>query len=204
MGEGMIPHRSSAKAELRRQIRIALKAMSSADRTVASAEIRARLEQQHAWHKAKSILFFAPLTDEPDVWPLLVEALSTGKIAALPRFAGEHQKYVACRINNVGRDLREGRFRIREPRADCAEIPLNQLDFMLVPGVAFDLDGHRLGRGEGHYDRLLASFEGLACGVAFDQQVVGHVPVEPHDAQLSCILTPTRWHWVAGQRAVLK
>ena len=196
--------RSNDKAELRGQIRAALKAMSSAGRSAASTQVRDRLQQQEVWRKAGSILFYAPLAEEPDVWPLLAGALAAGKAAALPRFAGEHQKYVACRINDVARDICEGRFGIREPRADCAEIPLNQLDFVLVPGVAFDLDGHRLGRGKGHYDRLLASFEGLACGVAFDQQVVGHVPVEPHDAQLSCILTPTRWHWVAGQRAVLK
>jgi 5-formyltetrahydrofolate cyclo-ligase len=200
----MTPQRSSDKAVLRGQIRAALKAMSSAERSAASSRLRARLEQQETWRRAGSILFYAPLKDEPDVLPLLVDALAAGKRAALLRFAGEHQKYVACRINDVGRDLREGRFGIREPREDCIEIPLNQLDLVLVPGLAFDLDGHRLGRGKGHYDRLLASFERLACGVAFDQQVVGHVPVEPHDAQLSCILTPTRWHWVAGQRAVLK
>ena len=200
----MTPQRSSDKAELRGQTRAALKAMSPAQQAAGSLQIRARIAKQECWREARSILFYASLPDEPDVWQLLLGALAAGKTAALPRFAGEHQKYVACRINDVGRDLCEGRFGIREPREDCIEIPLNQLDFVLVPGVAFDLDGHRLGRGKGHYDRLLASFEGLACGVAFDQQVVGHVPVEPHDAQLSCILTPTRWHWVAGQRAVLK
>jgi 5-formyltetrahydrofolate cyclo-ligase len=200
----MTPQRSSDKAELRGQIRAALKAMSPAQHAAGSLQIRARIAKQECWREARSILFYASLPDEPDVWQLLLGALAAGKTAALPRFVREHQKYVACRINDVGRDICEGRFGIREPRADCAEIPLNQLDFVLVPGVAFDLDGHRLGRGKGHYDRLLASFEGLACGVAFDQQVVGHVPVEPHDAQLSCILTPTRCHWVAGQRAVLK
>jgi 5-formyltetrahydrofolate cyclo-ligase len=63
----------------------------------------------------------------------------------------------------------------------------------LVPGVAFDLHGRRLGRGKGFYDRLLADVRGKTCGVAFDEQIVREVPVEPHDSDVNCILTPTRW-----------
>jgi 5-formyltetrahydrofolate cyclo-ligase len=64
---------------------------------------------------------------------------------------------------------------------------------VLVPGVAFDLRGRRLGRGKGFYDRLLADAGGLKCGVAFDEQIVTEIPVEPHDVSVDCILTPTRW-----------
>jgi 5-formyltetrahydrofolate cyclo-ligase len=62
------------------------------------------------------------------------------------------------------------------------------------------MGGHRLGRGGGYYDRLLAMFGGPACGVAFDRQIVERVPAGPHDVQLNCILTPTRWHLVQGRR----
>jgi 5-formyltetrahydrofolate cyclo-ligase len=64
---------------------------------------------------------------------------------------------------------------------------------ILVPGVAFDLHGGRLGRGKGYYDRLLKELRGTTCGVAFDQQVVEAIPVEPHDVRLDHVLTPTRW-----------
>ena len=64
---------------------------------------------------------------------------------------------------------------------------------ILVPGVAFDLHGRRLGRGKGFYDQLLAGVRGTTCGVAFDVQVVRELPQEPHDARVNCILTPTRW-----------
>ena len=66
-------------------------------------------------------------------------------------------------------------------------------DLILVPGVAFDLHGRRLGRGKGFYDQLLAAVRGTTCGVAFEQQMVREVPVEPHDIHLNSILTPTRW-----------
>ncbi|HLP77584.1 MAG TPA: 5-formyltetrahydrofolate cyclo-ligase, partial [Candidatus Paceibacterota bacterium] len=75
----------------------------------------------------------------------------------------------------------------------CAPVSLNQLDLVLVPGVAFDACGRRLGRGKGFYDRLLADTRGIKCGVAFDEQIVTGIPVEPHDVLVDCILTPTRW-----------
>jgi 5-formyltetrahydrofolate cyclo-ligase len=59
--------------------------------------------------------------------------------------------------------------------------------------VAFDLHGHRLGRGKGYYDRLLTAVRGTACGVAFDQQLVPEIPIGPHDVRMNCLLTPTRW-----------
>jgi 5-formyltetrahydrofolate cyclo-ligase len=70
---------------------------------------------------------------------------------------------------------------------------LNRLDLVLVPGVAFDARGGRLGRGKGFYDRLLSAVNGTKCGVAFDEQIVDAVPVGPLDVLVNCILTPTRW-----------
>ncbi len=112
--------------------------------------------------------------------------------------------YAACQIRDFTQDLQTGRFGIREPRDTCAKIPLNRLDLILVPGLAFDLDGRRLGRGKGYYDRLLAPYRGQACGVAFDQQIVPEVPAGSLDVRLSYILTPARWQAPAGPRAVLK
>jgi 5-formyltetrahydrofolate cyclo-ligase len=75
---------------------------------------------------------------------------------------------------------------------------------ILVPGVAFDLRGGRLGRGRGYYDRLLSGLQGYRCGVAFDEQIVDRVPLEPHDASLNCILTPSRWVELEATRAALE
>ncbi|MDB6066825.1 MAG: 5-formyltetrahydrofolate cyclo-ligase [Pedosphaera sp.] len=195
---------SSTKAELRDQIRLALKGMSPAEKASASIQIVVRLEQQPLWREAKSILFFAPIAEEPDIWRLADDALKAGKTVTLPRYDREQKGYVACHIRDIDRDLQSGQFGIREPGETCARISLNQLDLILVPGIAFDLNGHRLGRGKGFYDRMLAVLKGPTCGVAFDQQIVTGIPVEPHDIRLSCILTPTRWQEVTGSRAVLK
>jgi 5-formyltetrahydrofolate cyclo-ligase len=73
----------------------------------------------------------------------------------------------------------------------------------LVPGVVFDQEGRRLGRGKGFYDRLLPSVGGPLCGVAFDWQVLPAIPVEPHDHVLNYILTPSRWLSCKGRERLV-
>lgn len=187
-----------AKADLRTRVRLALAVLTDSDRANAAQQASTLLEKQTVWREAHSLLYYAPLAGELDLWRLLTDSLQAGKTVALPRFDQQAQAYTAALITDPARDLRKGRFNVREPAEHCPAVALNRLDFMLVPGVAFDLDGHRLGRGKGFYDRLLAQFEGVACGVAFDEQIVNRIPREPHDARLNCILTPTRWHVVAG------
>jgi 5-formyltetrahydrofolate cyclo-ligase len=181
-----------AKVALRKQIHGAVQKILPAARNAMSAQIRDRLKEQALWKNAASVLFFAPLPDEPDVWPLLEDALAGGKIAALPRFDSTGNCYIACRVQNLRSDIVTGQFGIREPRANCVEIPLNRLDLVLVPGVGFDLQGRRLGRGRGFYDRLLADVDGIKCGIAVDEQVVKEIPAGPQDVRLNFILTPTR------------
>jgi 5-formyltetrahydrofolate cyclo-ligase len=116
-----------------------------------------------------------------------------GEDVALPSFLPGTNTYTARRIIDPARDLVIGKFGIREGADVSPEMELNQLDLVLVPGVAFDTHGRRLGRGKGFYDRLLAGVRGTKCGVAFDEQIVDAVPVGPQDIPLNCILTPTRW-----------
>ena len=183
----------TAKTILREQIRARLHPLSAAERNAASVSLCARLRESPVWAAARSVLLFAPLPDEPDLWPLVNEAITTGKLVALPAFTLGTRSYLARQIIDPSRDIVAGKFDIREPGAGCAEIPLNRLDLVLVPGVAFDARGGRLGRGQGFYDRLLAGEGGTKCGVAFDEQIVNTVPVGPQDIRVNCILTPTRW-----------
>jgi 5-formyltetrahydrofolate cyclo-ligase len=182
-----------AKKAIRHQALEQLKLVPAAQRAAGSAQACALLRQQTLWKEACSVLFFAPMPGELDVWPLLLEGLAAGKLAALPRYVPEDESYIACQVQDPARDVKAGYFGIREPVPRCAELRVNRLDLILVPGVAFDPHGRRLGRGKGFYDQLLAVVSGTTCGVAFDEQIVAEVPVEPHDARLNCLLTPTRW-----------
>jgi 5-formyltetrahydrofolate cyclo-ligase len=182
-----------AKASLRQQMLAALARISAEARVAASSQACELLQRQRVWEQARSILFFAPISGEPDLWPLLQIALGSGKQVALPKYQKQSGNYAACSIKDLQTDVENGYLGIREPRSGLPQVPLNRLDFILVPGLSFDLHGGRLGRGKGFYDQLLAAVCGTTCGVAFDPQIVRQVPIEPHDVHVNCILTPTRW-----------
>ena len=184
---------AESKSTLRKEIRARLAVLTPEQRVAASRQARALLEKQVVWKNAKLIFFYAPVAEEMDIWPLLTDALAAGKTVALPRFDSATGRYVACQVQDVVKDLNHGQFGIREPGGHCIAVPPNRLDLVLVPGVAFDVHGRRLGRGKGFYDQMLATVRGTTCGVAFDEQIVEAIPVEPHDVHLNCILTPTRW-----------
>ncbi|MBI5386879.1 MAG: 5-formyltetrahydrofolate cyclo-ligase [Verrucomicrobia bacterium] len=188
---------SEQKTALRRDVRERSQRFSAEARATDSARLCAQLRAQPVWLAARRVLFFSSTPEEPDIRPLLDEALASGKTVALPRFDSTRREYEARQITSLT-DLGPGHFGIAEPGAVCPLIELNLLDFALVPGVAFDAAGRRLGRGKGYFDRLLAHVCGHTCGVAFDWQVVAIVPVEPHDVHLNSILTPSRWIRCAG------
>jgi 5-formyltetrahydrofolate cyclo-ligase len=186
------------KTELRSQIRAALKNFSPEKRRSDSEKLRAKLKEQSFFQSTATVLFFAPLPTEVNLWPLLEEGFAAGKIIALPRFDPAGQNYVACRIRNLQSEIVSGPFSIREPHQHCVEIPPREIDLILIPGIAFDLRGNRLGRGKGFYDRLLAETRGVKCGIVFDEQIAIEIPVEPHDVKMDFILTPTRCAEISG------
>jgi 5-formyltetrahydrofolate cyclo-ligase len=187
-----------AKAVLRSEIQAKSKNLSSEKRKADSKNLCEKLKGQSFFQTATSVLFFAPFPNEVDVWPLLEESLAAGKNVALPRFDPAIQSYVACRVRNLQSEIVSGQFSIREPRENCIVISSHEIDLVLVPGVAFDLRGRRLGRGKGFYDRLLTEIRGVKCGIAFDEQIVGEIPAEPHDVRMDFILTPTRCVKIPG------
>ncbi|HEU5396494.1 MAG TPA: 5-formyltetrahydrofolate cyclo-ligase, partial [Verrucomicrobiae bacterium] len=180
-----------AKDTLRSNIRRALATLSPDRRRRASAELCVRLKNERMFKSAGSLLFFAPLADELNLWPLFEETLAAGKVAALPCYDADRGLYISRRVENLHVEIVSGRFGIREPSSGCVEIPLDELEVILVPGVAFDPTGNRLGRGKGYYDRLLQNFAGKKIGVAFDEQLVEKVPHEKLDVRMDLILTPT-------------
>jgi len=186
------------KALLRQRVRTELARVLPSQRATVSVQACLLLKRQPVWNVAETILFFAPLPDELDVWPLLEKFLAAGKICALPFFDSTTRTYSARRVRNLAADISIGKFGVREPVPSCAEIPPEKFDLILVPGVAFDWNGNRLGRGRGFYDRLLAKTSGLKCGVGYDFQLIGKVPAEPHDARVNFIVTPTRCVRTAG------
>jgi len=167
-----------------------LAAMTAGERVEQSGRVAQRLSGLRVWREARWVGGFVPMPDEPQLWELFVGFMETGRRLALPRWDAGTGTYLYCAVRDPRMDLVAGRYGILEPRPECAAVPVTLLDLMVVPGLAFDRDGRRLGRGKGFYDRLLESVAGVSCGVGLEGQLVPTVPVEPHDKRLNLVVMP--------------
>ncbi len=188
-----LPPRDQLKALLRRRVQRAVAAMDACARGAEARSLCHRLGQSAVWQSARTLCLYAPLRDEPDLRPLWDQALAEGKTLALPRWDLRRGLYVAALVRDPATDLVPGRYGVPEPRPDQPVLPWEQIDCIVVPGIAFDRQGGRLGRGAGHYDRILGTLSAFRCGVAFTCQIVEAVPVEDHDAQMDAVVTATEW-----------
>jgi len=139
---------------------------------------------------ADVIALYAPCRGEVDTSQLFAAARATGKHVVYPRVADDHLVFVTVKDP---RSLQAGAFGILEP-IGCDEVSVAKIDVMIVPGLAFSRDGHRLGSGFGYYDRTfgLRGRPGKLIGFAYDFQLQDTLPIEPHDVQLDLLITDAR------------
>ena len=143
------------------------------------------------FQKADALVGYIAIQQEIPLDAILEAALRAGKRLLLPRFCGD--QYTLAEIRSLRDDLVPGHFRIPEPSGTCpAATALPAGTLWLIPGLAFDLQGHRLGRGGGFYDRLRQKFpQGTALGICRDCQILSEVPHEIWDVPVDALLTPT-------------
>jgi 5-formyltetrahydrofolate cyclo-ligase len=166
--------------------------LSAVERASASSAVAAALESLPAWRSARTVALYSAMGFEVDAAEVARRAHAAGKRLVWPRLApaGPAMEFAACAIS----DLVAGPARALEPPASAPAVPSAEIDLVVVPGVAFDPRGVRLGRGRGHYDATLAGLRGRAflVGLAFESQVVADVPSEPHDQRLDAVVTEAR------------
>lgn len=174
----------------KQQLRAAIKAMKlsrlSPEYGAASAlRLMQAVEKHPAFAAASTVMLYHALPDEPDTHPLL-EKYAASKTIVLPCVEGDD---IVPRVYRGEQDLRIGAYGIAEPVGPVFE-DLETISFILVPGVAFDAEGHRLGRGKGYYDRFLSALpqRPFLLGVCFKWQEVLTVPREPHDMIMDAVL----------------
>ncbi len=181
------------KRALRGELRERLRAADPARLLAESEAICTRLLAQPDFLAARAILGYHPLPTEPDLRPALGGEAAAGRdrVVCLPRWAAARAEYEPALVPANGQ-LVEGPFGVPEPPAAAPAVDWERLDLVLVPGLAFDRRGWRLGRGRGFYDRILVrARHARRWGVAFDDQVVVDVPHEPHDSNLDLLVTPS-------------
>lgn len=183
------------KAELRRRLLAAREAMLPADRAAWSARITERLLALPEMQEAERVLFYASLAEEVDTWPLLHAWLDRGRPPLLPGVERRGGPLWAAPVRDLGADLRPGAFGILEPdRRRTGAVDWRTIQVVVLPGLAFDLRGYRLGRGAGYYDRSLRELapEARRIGLAFECQVVECLPAERHDVPVHRVVTEER------------
>jgi len=182
---------SGASLESRkRELRQAMRALPGPSASASEAAC-SRLASLPRLAGARCVALFASLPDEPSTRPLF-EVLRGQELRCLLPRTTEARHLEFCEVPRW-EDLRSGRYGVSEPPVDSVVVSLEEADIVVVPGVAFDASGGRLGRGGGYYDRVLARLEGpFVVGLALEGQVVEEVPRGDLDQLVDAVVTERR------------
>ena len=186
----------SQKAALREQARKARVALK--DKDAVSAAIVAKVQSLPQYRSAKTIMYYVDAGSEVKTRQALAGAIAAGKRVVVPWCVVENNTLELFLLEDV-HELVEGAYKILEPKDELRRLPHKlidpkTLDFVMVPGTAFDLKGGRMGQGKGYYDRLLGDVRPDAplVALAFDCQIFEEIPVAPHDVFMDLVVTESR------------
>lgn len=180
------------KRALRAEILNRLRTQKEEDRQYKSSLILEKLTQLTEFARARVILFYASFDGEVETFAMMRQAQELGKRIALPTIFSERDTLHPFFVNNLEEDLEHGPYGIQQPKSRGLEqAAQDALDLVVVPGVAFDRQNNRLGRGQGYYDRFLTDLPSYTAtvGLAFDFQIVEHLPHQPHDIPVHQVIT---------------
>jgi len=176
------------KDGLRKQIKERLSRLSSEELKAKSAALEKRFLESPEFNSSQSLLVYISLPEEPETRGIVKKSLELKKKVYAPKLDGDY--ICVCELHGLDK-LKPGHFGIYEPPGD-AKCDLREFDLVIVPGLAFDIHGNRLGRGGGFYDKLLSSLTGEFIAFAFDEQIVNRVPTLEHDVRVHKIFTDAR------------
>lgn len=181
------------KRAARAAVRSAVSALSPTARVLASGCVCQRLMAMEAFGKARTVMLYAPLRDEIDLTGVLERCRETGRRVCAARAGWQARSLEPAEVGGTGwEELVEARYGLREPAPGAPAVNLEEIDLLIVPAMAFDREGHRLGRGGGFYDRFLARAElrrAFLLGVGFAPQLVARVPRLEHDRPVDAVVT---------------
>jgi 5-formyltetrahydrofolate cyclo-ligase len=181
------------KKALRHRLHETLAAIPPETRHAKSVAVCERLLETPEYRLARTVMIFLSTPTEVDTSGIALDAWRRDKRVAAPRVSFEQRRMAAIEIDSLSSGLHTIALGVREP-IDGQLIPPGELDLVFVPGLAFDEQGNRLGRGQGFYDRFLSqpAFAGVSCAVAFEEQVLPAVPHEEHDVRVRMLVTDRR------------
>ena len=177
------------KKKIRQIVKASVLSLSAQEKTAQSCAVMARLRDIIMERKPHVVALFSPLADEVQIAPL-ADALARDYRVVLPRVGDREDGTPEMEFFDYNQQqMADGAYGIAEPQGD-KRCPAEQIDLMVVPGVAFTREGIRLGRGKGYYDRYLAreGFRAYTVGVCYACQVCEQLPSEPFDRQVDIVV----------------
>ncbi len=152
-----------------------------------SSKVRKNLESMPEFRKARTIFFYVSLEDEVETHSLIKDSIKKGKKVIIPYL--DEKEIFLSELKDF-KELEKGRFGVLEPKKESIrKADISHADLIIVPGIAFTKQGHRLGFGKGYYDRLLVKSEALKAALCFSFQIIDEIPVEEHDIPVDVIVT---------------
>jgi 5-formyltetrahydrofolate cyclo-ligase len=180
------------KDEIRRKLISLRKNLSKVDVLEKSGKIKQRLFKMKQFKEASNILFYCSYDNEVYTHDMIKDSIAINKNVVVPVIDKKNNTLILSRLE-CWNDLCLGSYNILEPTKEkLKEIPITKIDLIIVPGVGFDLHGHRIGHGKGYYDSLLKNSNAPTIGLAFEIQIVKNIPFEKHDVHMDKILTEKR------------
>jgi len=157
-----------------------------------SAAIRASLEKQPEFSSAGTVFVYVPVKKEVDTTGLINGLIASGKRVVVPVVDSVAKTMSASELKSMD-ELGDGHFGTLEPKGEFLRpVRPSEIDLSVIPGIAFDANGNRLGYGHGYYDRFLAETDAPVVALAFDFQVVDDILGESHDVRVGKIITEKR------------
>lgn len=172
------------KSEIRKQIRLLKKQYNAEELKEMSRNAIQRIEAHPSFLSAKTVLLYSSLADEVDTKPL-ISKYAAKKTILLPTVVGDD---LELHVYHAESETKKGVFGIEESKGPLFT-NYAAIDLAVIPGMAFDKNGNRLGRGKGYYDRLLPKLNGKKIGVCFSFQFLDSIPSEKHDIPMDEIIT---------------
>ncbi|MEP0847812.1 MAG: 5-formyltetrahydrofolate cyclo-ligase [Phycisphaerae bacterium] len=182
-----------SKKLLRDELRQTLAAIPHEQLIERSAAACRRFIAQPEYARAEILMVFLSAAHEVDTSHLALQAWADMKRVLVPKVSWDQRRILPIEIRSLTGDVADGFMGIREP-VDGLPIPVADIDVVVVPGLGFDLQGNRLGRGRGFYDRFLShrDFRAVSCGLALEEQVVKNVPTGETDMRVHLLVTDER------------
>ena len=180
------------KGQLRTQLLRQLKQQEEDARRQRSEAIRRKVFRLTAFRRAKTVCCYVALPYEVQTWRLIEEMLLKKKRVVVPVVRPRSKRLALSEVRDPAAELAPGAFGVFEPKRSARRaVPPRDLDLVLVPGIAFDRRGHRLGHGLGYFDRFLARLpkDTPTVGLAYRFQLVDRLPAASHDRAVQTVLS---------------